>query len=356
MSASTFNFQIILGRFLIGLAVGAYCYIIPVYIGELASKEIRGILLTIYQTTLKFGVVFVYILGSVTSLFVLNIVCGSVIIIYTICFIFLPETPIFLIRKMEPAMAEQSIKLLRGRNYDAKQEVAYIQENVKVLGAIKSSFLNEIKKRETFKALLMIVLLFFFFQMSGINAINFYTTTIFIESGITINPSVATVIIGSAQALTTMSTVAFIDRFGRVILLITSFVLMIVGLVGVGSFFYMKNLEVSNFEYMQWLPLPSLCLVCIGFSVGLGPVPITLLGEIFSDDAKKIIAPFAQTMNLVMSFVMGILYPVLVNTIGTGLTFYMFAAFCVIGLLFTIFFVPETKGKSLFDIQELFRK
>lgn len=296
--------------------------------------------------------VFVYILGSVTSLFVLNVVCGSVIIIYTVCFTFLPETPIFLVRKSKIIEAEESIKLLRGLKYNAQQEISYLQNiHEKAACAIKSSFLTEIRKRETFKAFVIIIFVFFFFQMSGINAINFYATTIFIESGIAIEPSLATVIIGTVQALATLSTVLFIDRFGRVFLLITSFVLMTIGLVGVGIFFSFKDLAL-----VSWIPLPSLCLVCLGFSAGLGPVPIILLGEIFSDEAKKIIAPFAQTLNLLLSFIIGILYPALVSSIGTALTFYMFAGFCFIGLFFTIFFIPETKGKTLAEIQELLKK
>ena len=327
------------------------------FIGEFASKEIRGILLTIYQVSLKFGVVFVYILGSLTNLFVINLICGSIIIIYVICFTFLPETPIFLIKNRNPEKAEKSIKLLRGRKKDAKEEILYLQQLYEEeITAPKSSFLKEIQKRETFKAFTIITFLFFFFQMSGINAINFYTTTIFIEAGVKIDPSLATVIIGIFQAFGTLATVGFVDRFGRVFLLKISFILMTVGLLGVGTFFYTETIKDMNFDYIKWLPLPSLCLVCLGFSAGLGPVPIILLGEIFSNEAKKVIAPFAQTLSMMLSFVIGILYPALAISIGTGLTFYMFAGFCLVGFFFTTCFIPETKGKSLYEIQELFRK
>ena len=298
---------------------------------------------------MKLGVVLVYTLGSITSLFVLNIICGSVAVIYTICFTFIPETPAFLIRNGKVDKAEKSIKLLRGENYDAKQEISYAQKAYdEALNAPKSSFLIEFKKRATFKAFVIIILLFVFFQMSGINAVIFYTTTIFIEAGVQMNPSLATIILGVVQVLSTLLTAAFIDSFGRVFLLTTSFSLMIIGHIGFGVFFLIRDIQV-----ISWLPLPSLCLVCIGFSAGLGSVPFILLGEIFSGDAKKVIAPFAQTMNFVMSFMIGILYPALVSMIGTGLTFFMFAGFCIVGLLFTIFFIPETKGKSLQEIQSL---
>lgn len=195
-----------------------------------------------------------------------------------------------------------------------------------------------------------------FFQMSGINAVIFYTTTIFIEAGVTMDPSIATIILGAVQAAATLSTVAFVDRFGRVFLLKVSFAMMIFSLIGIGTFFTFKTSGAVNIEYINWLPLPSLCLFCVGFSAGLGSVPFILLGEFFSDDAKKIIAPFAQTMHNVMTFVIGLLYPALVNSIGSGPTFFMFAVFCFFGLLFTVLVIPETKGKSLEEIQTLLSK
>ena len=324
------------------------------FIGEFASKEIRGILLTIHQVSLTFGVVFVYILGSLTNLFVIKLICGSITIIYVICFTFLPETPIFLIKNRNPEKAEKSIKFLRGENYNVKEETLYLQQlHEEELTAPKNSFLIEIRKRETYRAFVLVILLFFFFQMSGINAINFYTTTIFIEAGVKIDPSLATVIMVIVQALATLTSVGFVDRFGRVFLLKISFILMTVGLLGVGTFFYTETIKDMNFDYIKWLPLPSLCLVCLGFSAGLGPVPIILLGEIFSNEAKKVIAPFTQTWNMTLSFVIGIFYPALGSMIGTGLTFYLFAGFCIIGFLFTIFFVPETNGKSLEEIHKI---
>lgn len=340
---------------LIGIAGGAYSFIVPVFIGEFSSKEIRGVLLTLYQVFVKIGVVFVYSLGSTVSLFTLSASIISIVIIYTTCFMILPESPVFLVRKKELKKAENSIRVLRGKNYNASLEVLNLQKlNEEIELAPKKTFREEITKHETFKAFTIIIFLFFFFQMTGINAVISYTTTIFTEAGLTIEPSKATIILGIIQLIVTLSTAAFIDRFGRIFLLMTSFILSMLGLVGIGIFFILKERK-TDVSCLSWLPLPSLCLFTGGFHAGLASVPFVLVGEIFSSDAKKIIAPFAQTMNFVMSTMIGVLFPFLTSSIGTGTTFLMFAGFCFVGLLFTVLVIPETKGKSLSEIQSLLR-
>ena len=345
--------QLIAGRFFIGVAGGAYCFNMPAFIGEISSNEIRGILLTMFQAFVELGVAFVYTLGSLVSLFTLNATCMVLVVSYTTLFMFLPETPIFLVRRNELEKAEQSMRILRGRNFDSKGEVYRLNEqHNEIANASKSSFLTELNKPATLKAFSIVIFLFFIFQMSGINAIIFYTTTIFIEAGVTLDPAIATIVLGLVQVLMTFSTMLFVDRFGRIFLLTTSFIIMIFGTVGVGTFFYLKQIGV-DLNGFGWFPLTSLCVFCIGFSSGMGSVPSILLGEIFSYEAKKIIAPFTQTFNFVMSSMIGILFPALVSAIGIGFTFYIFAGFCLWGLIATLIFIPETKGKSLEEIQTI---
>lgn len=346
-----------IGRLLIGMAGGVYCFSIPIFIGEIASKEIRGFLLTLFQVFVKLGVVFAYTLGSWADLFVLNIVSASLVLIFTISFMFIMETPSFLIRKGQLDKAEKSIKLLRGAAFNAQIEIHDYQESIeKASKAPESSIFAELRKRETIKAFIIICCIFVFFQMSGINAVTFYTITVFIEAGITMDPATATIILGLVQVLSTLATIGIVDRFGRVFLLKISLAMIIVGLTGIGMFFHLKNTESTYFEAVSWLPLTSLCTFVIAFSVGMGPVPFVLLGEIFSSDAKRVIAPIAQTMNFVMSFAIGLSFPALASSIGIELTFFIFAGFSVIGLVFVTCVIPETKGKSLDEIQSLMRE
>lgn len=310
--------------------------------------------MTLFQVFVELGVLVAYILGSFIDLFIFNMICASFLIVYTIIFMFLPESPVFLMRKNEMREAEKSIRVLRGSRFDVQSEVFEYQDlNDATLKAPKKSLAQVVAQRETRNAFLIIICIFFFFQMSGINAVIFYTTSIFIDAGVTMNPAIATIITGVVQVLSTLSTAALVDRFGRVFLLKLSFILMIIGLMGFGVFFFIKSFDVMRFD---WLPLPSLCVFVIGFSSGVGPVPFVLLGELFSNDAKKVIAPFAQTLVFLLSMMIGLVYPALASSIGTGLTFLLFAGFCFLGLMFTIFVIPETKGKSLDEIQEILKR
>ena len=161
------KFQVILARFFIGFGIGGYSFNNLCYIGEIASKQIRGILLTFYEINVKVGVLFVYILGASTSLIVMNIICGGIVILYAVAFIFLPETPMYLMTKGKVEETKQSLRRLRGSSYNYDNELAEIQEEINEMETSKLSFLQEIRKKATRKALIMVTLLFLFFQMSG---------------------------------------------------------------------------------------------------------------------------------------------------------------------------------------------
>ena len=211
------------------------------------------------------------------------------------------------------------------------------------------------ENKATLRAFIIIISLAFFFQMTGINAIVFYSTTIFIEAGVQLDPQICTVITGCAQIIGTLFATVFVDRLGRKIILICSMVLMFVSLIGIGVFFSIKDAS-SSVDNLGWLPVTSLSVFIIAFSGGMGPIFYVLLGELFSNDAKDVVAPIGQVLNFALTFVIGLVFPFLTEAIGTGTTFYAFAGFAVCAFLFTVFFIPETKGKSLYEIQVLLTK
>jgi MFS family permease len=279
--------QVILGRLLIGIAAAGYSYNVLIYIGECASKEIRGKLLTFYEITLKCGILFSYALGTFTSLSTTNFICTALVIGYCVAFTcLLPESPLFLMKQHKSEQAKKSLRYLRGRHYKMDEELLSLQNEIAELERTRRPFWQEIKTESTRNAFLILIFMFFFFQMCGINAVVFYTTTILIESGIKINPFLATCILGSIQVISVLCATAFVDRYGRRILLILSNLVMMIGLLAVAVYFLVKeSIDVSGFE---WLPLASLCVYLIGFSFGVGSVTFVLLGEMFSLNAKRV--------------------------------------------------------------------
>lgn len=333
----------IIGRFLIGIAGGGYAFIVPIYIGEIASKEIRGSLLAIYEITVKTGILTIYIIASVTDLIISNTICAIIVISYFLIAMCLPESPVYLLRKNKFESARKSLKILYGDGNSEHEFNPQVQVKNK-------AFMDEMNNEATQKAFLIIFMLFAFFQACGINACLFYLTTIFIESNIEVDPFLSTIILGVMQLVGVFIALTLVDRSGRKFLLILSFSFMIVGHIGIGSFFHAKAFGVKFFE---WLPLISLCIYFIGFSLGVGSVTYILLGELFSSSAKKIVAPLAQTVNFFSSFGVTLIFPIISSIIGIYFMFYAFAAFCFLGILFVYFFLPETKGKSLDEIQAI---
>lgn len=338
------------GRFLCGLAIGCYCFIVPVYIGEISTNEMRGTLLSIFQVALNCGILFVFTVGHFSSLRVVNIVCGCIPILYSICFLALPESPSLLIRKERDA--RKVLRKLRGKSNDNETEINALKAENENLQSQRKSPVEVFNTKSTRKAFIILMFQFTFFQMTGINVVSFYSTMIFTAAGIHMEPGIASIIVASAQVATNLVALAFVDRFGRKILLYISIVFMCLGLIGIG-FFFTQSEAGKNVDNLEWLPVLSLSIFVIAFCIGMGPVTFILSGELFMQDAKVFVAPISQMFNFLLTFACGLTFPMLVQAIGMGPTFFIFAGFCVFALLFTIFVIPETKGKSTAEIQEI---
>lgn len=337
------------GRFLIGISAGCYTYLLPIYSGELASNEIRGAIGSFFQLMVSIGLLFVYILGYFTSIFVLNIVCAVIPVIYSVGFLFLPETPAMLVNKKRIDDSIASIKFLRGEHFDYNKEIEELEIQKQQQ---RKTFLEILHVRATRKAFTMMMILFLFFQMSGINVMLFYSTMIFTEANVTIEPGLSSIIVAAVQLIAVLFTIAFVDRFGRKVIFNSSIAIMCLSMVGMVVYFLLQETD-NNVSDIAWLPLVSFSFYLIAFSYGMAPITYILLGEIFTQDAKSYIAPVCLMLNFLLTFLLGLFFPMLIDVIGFGYTFLIFAVFTFVGTIYVIFFVPETKGKSFHEIQDM---
>jgi len=202
---------------------------------------------------------------------------------------------------------------------------------------------------------MIILFLFFFFQMSGYNPILSYTSIIFRNAGITIDIGIATTIVASVQLIASLFTFLIVDRFGRRKLLIVTNIINCLALTGIATYFILKENK-QNVDNLGWLPITSLCLFISSFSVGVAPVTYILMGELFIQDAKAYVAPIGQLFNSTLSAIVTLTFPMLTASIESGSTFFMFTAFCILAILFSIVVVPETKGKTTNEIQHVLYK
>lgn len=154
------------------------------------------------------------------------------------------------------------------------------------------------------------------------------------------------------QVVATFVSTIVVDKLGRRLLLLASGVVMALSTTAIGVYFYLKEQGKDNVENLGWLPVASLCLFMIMFSIGFGPVPWLMMGELFSTDVKGIAGSIAGTTNWLLAFLITKTFKNITDGMGTDGAFWLFAGLTVVGVVFVFFAVPETKGKSLNEIQQ----
>ncbi|RXG57247.1 Facilitated trehalose transporter Tret1, partial [Armadillidium vulgare] len=255
--------------------------------------------------------------------------------------------------------AERSLQWLRGTDNVVEFELEAIQQNYE-MSKSETSSLKDIFKRQYIKPLCLSIGLMLVQQLSGINAVIFYTVDIFKLSGSSIDENLSTIIVGVVNFLSCFLANILIDKLGRKILLYISDVSMIISLFALGSYFYIKDLSNpedstnewnSTIESIAWLPLVSFMIYVIAFSLGWGPIPWLFMGEALPAKIRGPAASLVTAFNWGCTFIVTKTFPGMIEKMGAYGVFYMFGVVMVIGLVFCIMFVPETKGKTLEEIE-----
>ncbi|KAF5269943.1 hypothetical protein FQR65_LT05742 [Abscondita terminalis] len=349
--------MIIAGRFIVGMAGGGFCVAAPLYTSEIAEKDIRGALGSYFQLFVTVGILISYILGYATDAKILTIVVAVIPVVFCVAFIFQPETPMYLMKRGKVEEAKASLKRLRGKSYNVDNEIAEIVQVLEELKNNNITVMDSLKKRSTKIAALVSFSLMFFQQAGGINAVIFYTSNIFKESGTSLLPTQATMIIGAIQVIATFIASIVIDKLGRKILLLISAIFMAVGLLILGVFFTIKvDLDQETFNKLSFLPIVGVALFITVFSLGFGPIPWMISGELYPSEIKSVASSAAGTFNWFIAFLVTKFYGDLQRELGGDVTFYIFAGVCIVAVIFIIIVVPETKGKSLEQIQRELNK
>ncbi len=265
--------MLLIGRILLGISGGGFFVAAPMYIGEIAQKEIRGTLGSFLQLMVTIGILLVYSLGYDMKVFTFSIICGMLPLAFALGFIFMPESPLYLVSKNRSEDAIKSLKWLRGAHYDYSCELDELKSQHEADVNNKISILSALKRRATVKALIIIVGLMLFLQLCGINIVIFYTGFILNAAHIAIQTELAIILLGIIQVAATFVASVIVDRAGRRVLLLLSISLMAMSKIMLGVYFTMNTNDPTSVENMGWLPVVALCTYIIVFSLGFGPIP-----------------------------------------------------------------------------------
>ncbi|KAH8314336.1 hypothetical protein KR059_002967, partial [Drosophila kikkawai] len=355
------------GRFILGMCGGAFCVTAPMYCTEISQTALRGTIGAFFQLLIVSGVFYGYLVGAFLPLLTINILCAILPLIFALVHFFMPESPVYLAIKGRNEDAAAALQWLRGKDADIDEEFKEIMEETqrqndqpkvcvkefRYHSKFQTNILVALRRPIVLKGLGIAVLLQVFQQWTGINAILFYSSSIFEDTGSGISGSLASIIIGVTQVLSTLVGVLIIDKAGRRILLLVSGLLMAVTTALMGVYFQLKESSPGSMDNFGWLPISSICIFIVFFSIGFGPVPWLVMAELFSEDVKSVAGSIAGTSNWLSAFMVTLLFPILKEGIGPGPTFWIFTVIAVLSFLYSLFFVPETKGKTIIEIQHI---
>ncbi|XP_073969045.1 facilitated trehalose transporter Tret1-like isoform X2 [Rhodnius prolixus] len=347
-------YMMMVGRVILGLASGAYSVACPMYTNEISEVEIRGTLGTYFQLQITIGILLSYVIGAVVDVYWLSVICAIIPILTSVLMAFMPETPYYLLMKNDVQKARQSLQKLRGKKYNIDGEIEQFQATIERVAAEKLSFRQAFTTVAAKRGLAVGLGIMFFQQLSGINAVIFYTSQIFQSAGSKLAPSVATIIVGAVSVVATYVSTLMVDRLGRKPLLFISDLVMALSSLVLGIFFWIQTHEPEKATSIGWLPIACLSVFIIVFSIGYGPIPWMLIAEIFSPAIKGPASSIACLFNWVCAFLVTLLFPIVKDAIGSATTFWIFTVISFIGTAFVYFFVPETKGKSLDEVVKIF--
>lgn len=356
---------LVVARFTGGIGVGIASNVVPLYISEIAPAKVRGRLVTCYQLAITVGILLAYLsnagllsfslaradttgTGWLHFLFVQEAWRGMFLAGALPALLFLagltgvPESPRWLIQKGHAAAGERILERINGAQ-GAAQEV----QSIRLSTEQEQGGYRELLAPGMRKALLLGLLLPLFSQFSGINAIIYYGPRILTAAGIDLSDSlISQVVLGAANMIFTLIAVWKVDTLGRRPLYLIGSAGATAALLVAGGCFYL-NATTSIVLMMAVL------LFLASFAFSIGPLKFVVAAEIFPNKIRGRALALSILVMWVADTVVGQLTPVLLEQIGPAGTFWLFALFCA-GAFFTAWkWLPETKGRSLESIQEI---
>ncbi|MGW8024307.1 glucose transporter GlcP [Staphylococcus xylosus] len=337
---------LVLGRLIIGLAVGGSTAIVPVYLSEMAPTEQRGSLSSLNQLMITIGILSSYLINyAFTPIEGWRWMLGLAIVPSVILLIgvaFMPESPRWLLEHRSEKAARDVMKLTF-KDSEIDKEIADMKE----INSISESTWNVLKSPWLRPTLIIGSIFALLQQIIGINAIIYYAPTIFNKAGLGNATSIlGTVGIGTVNVLITIVAIMIIDKIDRKRLLVIGNIGMVASLLIMAVLIWTIGIQSS-----AWIIVACLTLFIIFFGFTWGPVLWVMLPELFPMRARGAATGVAALVLSIGSLLVAQFFPILTDILSVEQVFLIFAAIGICALIFVIKYLPETRGRSLEEIE-----
>ncbi|KAH9683156.1 Sugar transporter ERD6-like 16 [Citrus sinensis] len=322
-----------IGRFSTGYGIGVFSYVVPIFIAEIAPRNLRGLLTTLNQLLIVTGSSVAYIIGSIIPWRILALtgLVPCILLLVGLCFV--PESPRWLAKVGLDKEFQVALRKLRGKDADITREAAEIQVYIHTLRSLPKASIRDLFKSKYIRSVIIGVSLMVLQQFVGINGIGFYTSETFAQAGLS-SGKLGTILYACVQVPITVVGAFLMDKSGR------------------------RPLIMGQNMFLDWVPVLAVggILIYIAFfSIGFGAVPWVIMSEIFPINIKGVAGSLVVLVNWSGAWAVSYTFNFLMSWSSSG-TFFIYSAFSVITVLFVAKFVPETKGKTLEQIQASINK
>lgn len=346
---------LIIGRIIVGLGIGLSSGTVPVYISEVSPPAARGWTVSIFQLAITVGILLAYVVDyAFAAIQGWRWMLGLAVVpaaIFAIGMILLPESPRWLVKNGHREEARKVLGRIRtsaGADAELKDIEASMQHSE------ERGRLSDLLHPSLRAALVVGIGLAILQQITGINTVIYYAPLIIQSAGI---PSasgaiLATAGIGVVNVLMTIVSMWLIDRAGRRPLLLTGIAGMIVTLFALGYAFHAP---------MHGGSLATVAVICMmlyvaSFAISLGPIFWLLIAEIYPTTVRSSAEGLSATFNWGSNLLVSLTFLTLLEAMGASRTFWLYGVFAIGAWIFSYYLVPETKGRTLEEIEEFWRK
>jgi len=350
---------LVIGRIVIGIAIGIASFSVPLYISEISPTKSRGALVSMNQLMITIGILVSYITDYAIAndnnpfswrwMFYVGFIPA---IILLVGMFFVPETPRWLIGK---GREEEGRKVL-----EKVEDPELVEESVQKIKADIARESESASYREVFKpwlrtALFIAVGIMFFQQLTGINTIIYYSPKIFKMAGIESNTLsiLPSILLGAVNVLFTVVSILLLDKLGRRPLYFIGMSGMVIALVCVGLSFF---LESTLGDKLATFTVASMFLYIIFFAVSMGPLGWLIISEVFPLKVRGVGMSLGSLSNWLFNGIVAFTFLKLVNALSAAGAFWLYAGIGILAIIWGFKYIPETKGVTLEQIEDHWRE
>jgi SP family galactose:H+ symporter-like MFS transporter len=339
---------LVIMRVILGVGIGLASFTAPLYLSEIAPKNVRGGLIALYQFMITVGILLSYLTDTYFTpngdwRWMFGITFFPAFLMF-LAVLFLPKSPRWLVLRGKHDEAREVLNRVRFEG-DVDAELSEIETTLTRTHSIRDVF----KSKGFVKVLLLGIVLQMIQQFSGINTVIYYAPSIFGLAGFTspMAQMYATILVGTVNMLTTIIAIMYVDRWGRKPILYFGLVTTTISLALLGYLFHTGIHGVIS----QYLAVALVLTFIFGFAVSLGPIIWILCAEIYPLQGRDIGVGVTTATNWICNAIVGATFLTMISSLGAPSTFGFYALCGFVSLLLVILFVPETKDVSLEAIE-----